>query len=55
MVIWLKEGDKNTKIFHKFANSRHEKNSIWKISDGIGGFLYSQQQISNEAVSFFEK
>lgn len=52
-AIWLKQGDKNTKFFHKFANSRREKNFVWKISDGRGGFLYSQQEITNEAVNFF--
>lgn len=41
-AIWVKEGDKNTKFFHKFASSRREKNSIWKISYGKGAFLYSQ-------------
>eukprot|EP00253_Pinus_taeda_P009171 PITA_09171 len=53
-AIWMKEGDRNSKIFHNFANSRREKNSIWKISDGKGGFLYSQQDITNEAVEFFK-
>eukprot|EP00253_Pinus_taeda_P022511 PITA_22511 len=53
-AIWLKEGNKNTKFFHRFASSRCEKKSIWKISDGKGGFLYSQQDISNEAVRYFE-
>lgn len=48
-------GDKNTSFFHKFANSRQQKNSIWKISDGNGGFLFSQQDISKEAVRYFEK
>jgi len=33
-AIWLKEGDKNTKFFHNYANARRERNSIWKISDG---------------------
>lgn len=54
-AIWLKEGDKNTKFFHNFANARRKKNSIWKIRDGRGRFIYSQQEISNEAVNFFGK
>lgn len=33
-AIWLKEGDKNTKFFHKYENSKCERNTIWKISDG---------------------
>ena len=28
---WLKEGDLNTKCFHRSANCRKNKNSIWKI------------------------
>eukprot|EP00253_Pinus_taeda_P027952 PITA_27952 len=53
-AIWLKDGDRNTKFFHKFANSRREKNSIWKISDGKGGFLFSRHDISKEAVRYFK-
>ena len=52
--IWLKEGDMNTKFFHKYANSRRERNSIWKISDGQGGFLFSQHDISKEAMRHFK-
>eukprot|EP00253_Pinus_taeda_P002472 PITA_02472 len=53
-VIWLKEGDRNTKFFHWYANSRRERNAIWKISDGQRGFLFSQQEISKEAVRHFK-
>eukprot|EP00253_Pinus_taeda_P031081 PITA_31081 len=53
-AIWLKEGDKNTNFFHKFANSRREKNTIWRISDGKGGFYVSQHDISKEVVRHFK-
>lgn len=52
--IWLKEGDRNMKFFHKFANAICEKNTIWKISDGNGGFFVSQQDISREVVRHFK-
>jgi len=52
-AIWLKEGDRNTKFFHNYANARRGKNSIWRIEDGKGDFLYSQQEISAEATRFF--
>jgi len=53
-AIWLKEGDRNTKFFHKYASSGHERNTIWKVSDGQGGYLFSQQDISKEDVSHFK-
>lgn len=51
-AIWLKYGDRNTRFFHNFASARREKNSIWRISNGEGGFFYSD--ISNEATRFFQ-
>eukprot|EP00253_Pinus_taeda_P014556 PITA_14556 len=54
-ALWLKEGDRNTKFFHNFANAKRRRNAIWKIEDGKGGFFYSQEQISNEAVRVFQE
>lgn len=54
MAIWLKEGDRNMKFFHKYANARREKKTIWKIRDGNRGFFVSQQDITREVVSHFK-
>jgi len=52
-AIWLKEGDRNTSFFHRFANARRERNTIWSIKDDLGNILSSQEEITREAVSFF--
>jgi len=52
--IWLKEGDRNTRFFHKFASARREKNSIWSIKDEKGNVLLSQHEIAREAVRYFQ-
>jgi len=38
-AIWLKEGDRNTRFFHKYTNARREKNSIRSIKDEKGNVL----------------
>lgn len=41
-------------FFHNFANAKWEKNSIWRISNGNGGYYFSQQDITNEAMRYFK-
>eukprot|EP00253_Pinus_taeda_P008026 PITA_08026 len=54
-ATWLRDGDINTEFFHKFANSRRNKNAIWKIKNDKGDIFVSHQDISWEAVSFFKQ
>eukprot|EP00253_Pinus_taeda_P008693 PITA_08693 len=54
-ITWMKEGDKNTEFFHRFASKRRAVNSIWQIKNEEGDFLFSQEGIANEAVSYFKK
>jgi hypothetical protein len=35
-AIWLNNGDKNTKFFHKYATQRRSQNTIWDIKDDVG-------------------
>jgi len=54
-ALWLREGDRNTKYFHKVANARRNINTIWLIKDDEGDSIHSQEGISAEAVKFFQK
>ena len=42
--IWLKEGDKNTKFFHKMANAKARKNFLSKVNIN-GDTLTSEEDI----------
>jgi len=50
-VLWLKEGDKCTKFFHRIANSNRRSNSIESLS--INGSVSSDQQVIREHVAQF--
>ena len=52
-VLWLAEGDLNTKYFHKMANGRKSRNSIWGIRRGDGTMAYTSQEIREEATQYF--
>jgi hypothetical protein len=38
-AIWIKSGDKNTKLFHRFASYRRNKKYIWEIKDDTGAYI----------------
>jgi hypothetical protein len=52
-VRWLKEGDNNTKFFHKIANSNRRRNFMEKLE--VGDVVYtSDSDIRAQAVQFYE-
>lgn len=53
-ALWLKEGDQNTKFFHRYANFRRNINSIWQITDLDGHISQTQEEISDVVVNFFQ-
>lgn len=43
MEIWLKEGDKNTKLFHKMANAHGKRNFCPRLEQMVVGYLEEGQ------------
>ena len=40
--IWLKEGDRNTKFFHRVANSHKRNNALNRIK--INGYWFTEER-----------
>lgn len=53
--IWLKEGDKNTKLFHASTKIIRQVNKIKSILSSIGSNLVLDEDIGVEVVSFFKE
>ena len=52
-VLWLKEGDNNTKFFHKMANSNRRRNHISGLEvDGV--FYEDEDEMREQVVHFYE-
>jgi hypothetical protein len=51
---WLASGDRNTKFFHAYANSRKHINTIWDITKEDGTVINCNHELHKEAVGFFQ-
>ena len=51
--MWLKEGDKNTKFFHKMADTHKKRNSLAKIKIN-GSWLTEKADIKERVVQAFQ-
>ncbi|OMO64558.1 hypothetical protein CCACVL1_21676 [Corchorus capsularis] len=53
--LWIKEGDRNTSFFHKFASNRKAENSVLRIQGLDGIWKTDQEEIEGIFVAYFEK
>jgi hypothetical protein len=54
-INWYKNGDRNTKFFHAFANHRRKKNFISKVRDKNGSLCVTKDSIEEAFVSYFKE
>ncbi|XP_074342719.1 uncharacterized protein LOC141680371 [Apium graveolens] len=51
--FWLKEGDQNTRFFHRFASSRRKTNLIQRIKDSAGVWRETPEEIQVVIEEYF--
>lgn len=54
-VLWLSEGDRNTKFFHCQASMRHKKNHITGLFDSEGVWQETNEGIGDVVFDYFTK
>lgn len=52
-AIWLKEGDDNTKFYHKFSNGHKAINIIWQLADEQGELVNTFPHLVATATTHF--
>ncbi|WOH11566.1 hypothetical protein DCAR_0831055 [Daucus carota subsp. sativus] len=51
--FWLREGDQNTRFFHKFASGRRKNNQISRLKDRNGEWVDNVQGVQNIITEYF--
>ncbi|XP_059310243.1 uncharacterized protein LOC132061439 [Lycium ferocissimum] len=50
---WFKDGDRNTKFFHSYVKGRRKKLALHSIQNSQGDWINSNNDIEQDAVSFY--
>ena len=53
--IWVREGDANTKLFHRLLSARRTRNTISKLEIEEGAILEDEEEIIKKIVVLHEK
>ena len=52
-MLWIKEGDNNTKFFHKMANSRSRFNHLSFLE--VDGVIYEEEfEVAAQVVNYYK-
>lgn len=54
-MFWLREGDKNTKLFHALTKQRRARNKITQLLDADGNLVEDEEGLVVIATSYFSQ
>ena len=52
-MVWLKAGDNNSKLFHRFSNHCRNTISVWGLKDSKGNWCAEAKGLKKLVVDFF--
>lgn len=55
MVLWLREGDRNSKFFHALVRQRRARNRIKQLLDENGNVVEDEEGLVAIATSYFRQ
>ncbi|XP_075665198.1 uncharacterized protein LOC142634829 [Castanea sativa] len=53
-IMWLRDGDRNTKFFHSKASQRRRRNYITKLRDDTGNWCVGQDHVNDTILNFYQ-
>ena len=54
-VLWLREGDRNTKYFHAKTKQRRARNRITRLRNSMNQWVSSEEDIEAVATDYFQQ